>query len=347
MEGEMMIEIVCPNCAADLKIPPSPIHTCDYCGTAIQVSKMVGQDATAITGQEVSQEIKNAYIIKEHFIVRAQYNPKEAQSILIDWIKKIPGAPQDFETSATIYDRELVFYPLWVGEYSADSDYIGIDDWPEFSMPAFDKLGWYEHVSYYKKEESGRVNRQYQIPLIALNMEKIPKYLQTYEISTTGKEYFDITHIKTLSGKVEDSVFQIEEAKQKMYSEVINKQTSEIRKEVPNITARNDKIEERAIYYIHFPVYQIKFKYRNKDYQALIDGSSGRIIHTAVPLAVQYRMKTILTGSIFIIAATILILTGILTHIEFFGIGAGIGLIVIGILFFLLNIRRGAKEQAK
>jgi hypothetical protein len=342
-----MIEIVCPNCAADLQVPLSPIHTCDYCGTAIQVSKMVGQDATTITGQELSEETKNAYIIKDHFIVRAHYNPKEAQSILVDWIKKIPGAPQDFETSATIYDRELVFYPIWVGEYSADTNYVGIDDWPNFSIPAFDRPGWYEHVSYYKKEESGRINRQYQIPIIALNMEKIPKYLQTYEISTTGKEFFDITHVKTLGGRVEDSTFQIEEAKQKMNELVIDRQTNEIKKEIHTITNRDDDIQEHNIYYIHFPVYQVKFKYGNKDYQALIDGSSGRIIHTAIPLAASYRMKTILTGSAFIIGAIMLILTGLLLNIEFFGIGSGTGLGLIGIMFFLLNVRRGAKEKTK
>jgi hypothetical protein len=342
-----VVEIVCPNCGADLQVPQAPIHTCDYCGTAIQVLKMVGQDATTITGQKLSEETKNAYIIKDHFIVRARYTPKEAQSILVEWIKKVPGAPQDFENSATIYDRELVFYPIWVGEYSADTNYVGIDDWPQFSMPAFDRPGWYEHVSYYKKEESGRVNRQYQIPIIALNMEKIPNYLQTYEISTTGKEYFDITHVKTLGGSVEDSIFQIEEASQKMHEMVRDRQTREIRKEVHTITDRNDDIQERDMFYIHFPVYQIRFKYGKKDYQALIDGSSGRIIHTAVPLAASYRLKTILTGSGFLIGALILIIMGLHLNIEFFGIGSGIGLGLIGVMFFLLNVRRGAKEKIK
>ena len=191
-----MVKIVCPNCAADLEVPPNPIHTCDFCGTAIQVSQMVGPDGSNITGQKLTEKAKSTYIIKDHYLIRCHYTGQESQSIMEDWVKKVPGAPQDLEASVRHSSRELKFYPIWVGEYKASSSYVGKDDWPSFSHPAHDRAGWYEHVRYHKREEKGDIHREYQIPLLAWSEKSVPKYLRNYAVTTTGKEFFDITHVK-------------------------------------------------------------------------------------------------------------------------------------------------------
>ncbi|MBD3351390.1 MAG: hypothetical protein GF364_07875 [Candidatus Lokiarchaeota archaeon] len=341
-----MVKIVCPNCAADLDVPNAPIHTCEYCGTAIQVSQMVGPEGKNITGEKVTEEAKNTYVFKEHFIIRSQYNGSQAQNLMEDWIVKIPGAPQDFESTATITERKLKFYPIWVGEYKSSSQYAGLDNWPSFSKPAFDRPGWYEYVSYYKKEERGTVHREYQIPLLALHKTKIPKYLRDYNITTTGKEYFDIQHVKELGGDIIDSVFSLNEAKQTMYQGVIQRQNSEIYKEVTQITSRNDNIEERGVYYIHFPVYEFKFTYGKKQYEAFIDGSNGRIIHIDVPISTRFRVITLSVGGAHAAAGTGLLISGLsVPSIAFFGIAAGIGILATGLVFILLNFRRGAREK--
>jgi len=216
-----MVKIVCPNCAADLEVPLAPIHTCDFCGTAIQVSNMVGPDGQNITGETITDEAKNAFILKEHYVIRCNYESNEVQAIMEDWITKVPGAPQDFETTATITHIQLKFYPLWVGEYKAESSYAGSDNWPRFSHPAHDRTGWFEHLSYYQREEQGNVFREYQIPLLAFNENKIPKYLLNYNITTTGKEYFDINHVKSVRGEVVDSAFTFEQAKETL-NDILN-----------------------------------------------------------------------------------------------------------------------------
>ena len=96
-----MLEIVCPNCAANIQLPSiAPVHTCGFCGTAIQVDQIAGPDGKSITGEELPEETKRTLIFNDHYIVRANYTGKEAQTIMQDWIKKLPQAPQDFETSA-------------------------------------------------------------------------------------------------------------------------------------------------------------------------------------------------------------------------------------------------------
>ena len=171
---------------------------------------------------------------------------------MVEWVKKIPGAPQDFESVANIHTLNLKFYPLWVGQYKAITDYVGLDDWPQFNKPAHDRPGWYEHVSYYKREENGKVLREYQIPLMALPDAKLPKYLREYLVTTTGKEYFDINHVKKLGGQIIDSTFEMDEAKQEMNKQVHNRQTKEVKKEVTHIKTRKDDLEERGVFYIHF-----------------------------------------------------------------------------------------------
>ena len=170
-----MVKIICPNCAADLDIPVAPVHTCGFCGAVIQVDQIAGPDGKSITGEELPEETKRTLIFKDHYIVKAHYTPDEARTIMQDWVKKLPQAPQDFETSATITNRELKFYPIWVGEFTVSSRYAGLDDWPEFHNPAFDKPGWYERVSYFRRQETGFVLREYQIPLLGL--KNPPNYL--------------------------------------------------------------------------------------------------------------------------------------------------------------------------
>ncbi|MBN2156915.1 MAG: hypothetical protein JW776_12805 [Candidatus Lokiarchaeota archaeon] len=339
-----MVEIVCPNCAANLDVPITPIHTCEFCGTAIQVSLMVGPDGTSITGEELPEETKKNFIFNDHYIVRSNYTASEAQSIMEDWVKKIPGAPQDFENTATITKRVLKFYPIWVGEYNASSDYRGIDNWPNFHRPAFDRPGWFEAVSYYQREESGNVLREYQIPLLGL--KSTPNYLKNYVVPTTGKEYFDITHVKELGGEIIDSNYSSEEAKRTMRLAVMNRQMSEMRKEVHTITDRDDRVEERDVFYIQFPVYEIDFTYNKKKYQAFIDGSTGRIIHIDVPISRKFKLISLIGGLGQIGVGIGLFVMGILIpSIMILGIAVGIGLVTYGSILLSMNFRKGAQEK--
>jgi len=338
-----MVKITCPNCAADLDVPAAPIHTCDYCGTAIQVSVMTS-GAPAAAGMDQ----KAQFIIKDHFIVKCQYNQEQVKNLLVDWVKKIPGAPQDFEEAANINSITLTFYPLWVGEYAATSDYVGIDNWPQFAKPAHDRPGWYEIKTYYKKEESGRVIREYQKPLMAVDMQKLPKYLREYNVTTTGKVYFDIQHVKKLGGKIVDSVYKFDEVKARLYQQVIDSQTAEMHKEVKQITSRRDDVNEKGLYYIHFPLYEIQFEYRGKIHDALIDGSNGRIVHVKVPVSAEFRVKTLTSMSLFGIIGVLFVVFGLAQSLPMlFGIITGAGLIVVAILFLALNVRSKVSEKQR
>lgn len=349
-----MVKVTCPNCAADIEVPPdAPIHTCDYCGTAIQVNVLFGGGGTPAAGGQPKEQ----YVIKDHYIIRCHYPQQQAKNLLVDWVKKIPGAPQDFEDAANISSMKLTFYPIWVGEYGAVSDYVGLDDWPQFSRPAPDRPGWFEAVTYYKKEERGRVIREYQIPLIAVPSEKLPAAMRDYVVTTTGKEYFDIQHVKKLGGQIMDSTFNMEQAKGNMRQQVLNRQESEMHKEVTQITGRNDDIKEKGVFYIHFPVYNVEFTYNNKPHTAIIDGSTGRIIYVKVPVSTAFRVKTIgacaafaAVGACFLLVlglSSFLFGTAIVPGYQMLGIVLGICFEVVGCMFFGLNVRKQASEKAR
>jgi hypothetical protein len=342
-----MVKVTCPNCAADLDVAAdAPIHTCDYCGTAIQVNVMFGDSGAggAATGGKPGEN----YIIKDHYIIRCHYNQDQVKNLLVDWVKKIPGAPQDFEDSANINEIKLKFYPIWVGEYAATSDYVGIDDWPNFSRPALDRPGWYEMVTYSPKQEQGRVIREYQIPLMALPEQRIPTYLRDYAVTTTGKEYFDIKHVKNLSGEIIDSALKMNEAKTSMNQQVLDRQAREMHKEVKQIQSRNDNIQEKGVYYIHFPIYQIGFIYNGKPHDALVDGSNGRIVYVKVPISKEFRAKTMTGGLAFLGVGLALLLIALLAQIIIVaGISIGACLIIVAILFFGLNMRKQASEKQR
>jgi len=340
-----LIEIVCPNCAANIKLPTfAPVHTCGFCGTAIQVDQIAGPDGKSITGEELPEETKRTLIFNDHYIVRANYTGKEAQTIMEDWIKKRPQAPHDFETSATITRNNLKFYPIWVGEFTASSRYAGLDNWPEFHHPAHDRAGWYERVSYMRRTETGFVLREYNIPLLGL--KSVPKHLRNYVVPTTSKEYFDITHVKELGGTIEDSVYSVEDAKRTLRLAVFNRQMNEMRKEVHTITNREDDLEEGDIFYIQFPVYEIEFHYNAKKYQAFIDGSTGRVIHIDVPISRKFKLFSLIAGIGQIVLGVGLGILGLLVpSLIFGGLSAGVGLLVFGSLLLSMSAKKGAQEK--
>lgn len=332
------MDINCPNCAADLKVrSDAVIHTCEYCGTAIQVSKMIAESA-------VTKKEKQKFILKDHYIVRCHYTPDKAKNLLAAWISKIPGTPKNFEAETNIYSQKLIFYPLWVGQYAAETQYRGLDDWPQFSHPAYDAPGWYEHVSYYKREESGEVIREYQVPMIGVSLDKKQESLRGYIVTVTGKEYFDIKHVKAVNGEIIDSTLSYDEVRSRMRQNVALSQEKEIRKEVKIIQSRNDNIKEGALYYIHLPVYEIQYSYKRKKYKALIDGSNGRIIHVETPITRGFRAKTLSLGAAHAAVGTLLILFFYKT-IPFLSIAGGLTLIALGSIFFAINLRRKAEEK--
>ena len=142
------------------------------------------------------------------------------------------------------------------------------------------------------------------------------------------------------------SVYTFDEAKKLMFNSVLNRQAGEMRKEVISITKRNDNIEEQDVFYIHFPVYEYKFSYNNKKYEAFIDGSSGRVIHIDVPISTKFRLTTILTGISHAVIGIGLFIAGIsVPAITFFGVTAGLGIFGTGIVFLAMNFRKGAQEK--
>ncbi|MEM2135101.1 MAG: hypothetical protein QXG44_09655 [Candidatus Jordarchaeaceae archaeon] len=332
------MDIICPHCGAKLEVRgDAVIHTCDYCGTAMQVSKMRA-------APEASKKERQKFILKDHYIVRCHYTYGGAKNLLVKWISKVPGTPPDFESEVSIHTQKLKFYPLWVGQYSADTQYVGLDDWPQFHSPAHDAPGWYEHVSYYKKEERGQILREYQIPIMGLNPDKKQEPLRDYIVTTTGKDYFDIKHVRDVNGEIIDSAFDYEEVRNRMRQKVLDLQEKEIRKEVKIIQSRNDDIREKALFYIHFPVYEVAYTYKGKGHKALIDGSNGRIIHVETPITRSFRLTTITLGTIHL-AAGIIIPLLLYNTLPFLSLATSLGLIIIGILFFIVNLRGKAAEK--
>jgi predicted RNA-binding Zn-ribbon protein involved in translation (DUF1610 family) len=334
------MDINCPNCGADLSVRgDAVIHTCDYCGAAIQVSKMVAEPG-------VSKKEKQKFILKDHYIVRCNYTPDQAKNLLEAWISKVPGTPKDFEAATHIHSQKLAFYPLWVGQYTADTPYRGLGDLPKFSTPAFDVPGWYDRLKFYKEEETGEVVREYQIPLIGIRLDKSQKSLSDYVVTVSGKEYFDIKHVKDVNGEIIDTELSYNEVRNGMNQKVLDSQEREIRKEVKIIKSRKDKIKVEALYYIHLPIYEIQYTYKRKGYKALIDGSNGRIINAQTPIIRGFPAKTITLGAAHMAAGAILILFFYET-LPFFSIVGGLGIIALGILFFAfaVNLRRRAEEK--
>jgi len=73
----------------------------------------------------------------------------------------------------------------------------------------------------------------------------------------------------------------------------MDSQSAEMHKEVKQITNRRDEVQEKGVYYIHFPLYEIEFTYRDKVHEALVDGFERPHRPREGAVSAEFRAKTL------------------------------------------------------
>jgi hypothetical protein len=142
----------------------------------------------------------------------------------------------------------------------------------------------------------------------------------------------------------------IQKAKETM-SEILRQ---EALKEVDSITQMDEKLNTPAIFLVSIPIWHIKYCYNIRNYEALVDGASGRIIHLKFPMKMAFRAMTLLSGllhlavgggiGLLLVYLGLTMFDGIFPTI--FGIAFGLGMLAISLRFFrtAFSLRAGMEE---
>jgi DNA-directed RNA polymerase subunit RPC12/RpoP len=238
-------EIKCSHCGAPIAFEPGEIlATCKYCGYTVVVE----------TGQTYTYE---------HSLLLNRYDPTQVEEHVREWMREGFMKPSDLERKAKIAEKELVYLPFWVVSVEARSSYRGVF---ERLTPAVTK--------------EGTIEKDYDWLVLARKATEFPT--RDYEVPMEGKIAYDFRRIEGFA-KVFNSEIDKTGAQEQAKAEIENNHRFLAQQDVDKIIEikTETKIEETV--YLHAPIWFIKYDYKGKTYQLILDGATGSVIRGDIP----------------------------------------------------------------
>jgi hypothetical protein len=238
-------EIRCSHCGAPVEFKPGEIiATCKYCGFTTVIE----------TGQTFTFE---------HSLILNKFDQKSIDEPIQDWMHGGFLKPGDLARKSKITERDLVYLPFWVISVQAKSTYKGIF---ERIAPAIVKEGTiskeYDWLVL-AREASGFSTREYEVPL-------------------EGKIPFDFRKIESFA-KLLNSEIDRDAALELAKQQIEENHRFLLQQDVDKIVEMKTEITLKQIVYLHAPIWFIKYEYKGKDYQLIIEGTAGTAIKGDIP----------------------------------------------------------------
>ncbi|MGQ9530890.1 MAG: hypothetical protein ACUVQX_04895 [Candidatus Bathycorpusculaceae bacterium] len=240
-------EIKCSNCGAPISFEPGEIiATCKYCGYTVVIE----------TGKAFSFE---------HSTLLNKYDPTQIENIVKGWMNSGFLKPPDLAKKSKIIEKSLIYIPFWVITAKAETTYKGIF---ERITPAVIK--------------EGQIKKNYNWLVLARKATEFPT--KEYDVPLEGKVPYDFRKIegyaKTLNSEI-DKDEALEQAKEEI--EEHHKYLAQ--QDVDKLIEIKNEIKVNQAVYLHAPIWFIKYEYKGKTYQIIIDGATGTVVKGDIPPA--------------------------------------------------------------
>ena len=285
----------CPHCNAPINyVLGETLFTCTYCGYTFSMIK-----------EGEYQEIAPG----KHFMLVNNYSQTEMREVIHDWMRRGVFKAGDLAEKSEIVETELKFVPVWFVNVSADTTYYGKKkiEWTETRTRPSSTPGGpptqetIRHVRW--EDKSGQFSDVEDWRVLASRGMLLPP-LEKIELSVAGKIPFDIKNVspgaKLINGDVDETL-----AKKEAESGIRNSHSSRASREVDQVLSINTNVQVGDAQLLTVPLWFIRYKYKNKLYSVIADGSSGRVIEGKAPIG-KYDILIIAGIIIAIIVIVIL-----------------------------------------
>jgi DNA-directed RNA polymerase subunit RPC12/RpoP len=240
-------EIKCSRCGGPIAFKPGEIlATCKYCGFTVVIE----------TGQTFTFE---------HSLLMNKYDQTQVEEPIRDWMKEGFLKPPDLAKKSKIVQKELIYLPFWVVSAEAKSSYEGIF---ERIAPAIVK--------------EGKVEKEYNWLVLARKATEFPT--KEYDVPLEGKIPFDFRKIEAFA-KVLNSEIDRDEAVELAKQQIEDHHHFLIKEDVDKVIEMKTELNVKQVVYLHAPIWFVKYEYKGKDYQLLVDGATGTPIKGDIPSA--------------------------------------------------------------
>lgn len=238
-------EIKCSHCGAPIAFEPGEIlATCKYCGFTIVIE----------TGQTFTYQ---------HSLLLNRYDQTQVEESARGWMREGFLKPPDLAKKAKITEKQLVYLPFWVVSVEAKSSYKGIF---ERITPAITK--------------DGTIEKEYEWLVLARKASEFPT--RDYEVPLEGKIAYDFRRIEGFA-QVFNSEIDKAEAEEQAKAEIENNHRFLAQQDVDKIIDIKTEIKIEQTVYLHAPIWFIKYDYKGKTFQLILDGATGMVIKGDIP----------------------------------------------------------------
>lgn len=238
-------EIRCSHCGAPIAFKPGEIlATCKYCGYTVVIE----------TGQTFTFE---------HSILLNKYDQTQIEEPIKNWMQEGFLKPPDLARKSKIIEKNLVYLPFWVVSCEAKSVYKGIF---ERIAPAIVK--------------EGKVEKEYDWLVLARKATEFPT--REYDVPLEGKIPFDFRKVEAFA-KVLNSEIDKDGAVELARQQIDEHHRFLLKEDVDRVIEMKTEIDLKQVVYLHSPIWFVKYEYKGKAYQLLVDGATGMVIKGDIP----------------------------------------------------------------
>lgn len=244
-------ELKCSHCGAPISFEPGEIiATCGYCGYTVVVE----------TGKAFTFE---------HSMLLNKCNPTQIEEIVKEWMRSGFLKPPDLAGKSKITEKSLTYLPFWVISVDAESRYKGV----------------FERVSPPLVKE-GKIAKKYDWLVLARKAASFPT--REYDVPLEGKVPYDFRKIEGFA-KILNSEIDREEAVAVAMQEIEAHHRYLAQQDVDRIIEIKNDIKINQTFYLHTPIWFVRYEYGGKNYVLWIDGAAGMIIKGDIP-PVKFRI---------------------------------------------------------
>jgi hypothetical protein len=239
--------IRCSHCGAPVDFKPGEIiATCKYCGFTTVIQ----------TGKE---------FIFEHSLILNRFDQVNIEESIKSWMGHGFMKPSDLPRKSNITEKDLIYLPFWVVSTKAKSVYKGIF---ERIAPAIVK--------------EGVIEKEYDWLVLAREASDFPT--REYKVPLQGKIPYDFRKIEGFA-KLLNSEIDRNNALEIARQQIDSHHQFLLQQHVDRIIELSTEIDLKQMVYLHAPLWFIKYEYKNKTYQLIIDGATGTAVKGDIPLS--------------------------------------------------------------
>ena len=238
-------KIRCSHCGAPVEFRPGEIiATCRYCGFMTVI------------------ETGKAYNF-EHSLMLNKYDETQIEELIRNWMRSGFMKPSDLAKKSKVLEKNLIYVPFWVVSVETNISYKGIFE--RIAPPIV---------------KDGKIQKEYNWLVLAREAAGFPT--RDYKIPLEGKVPYDFRKIEGFA-KVLNSEIEREEALELAKQQIEAHHRFLLQQDLDKIVEMHTDFNVKQAVYLHAPVWFIKYEYRGKSYQLLIDGATGAVVKGEIP----------------------------------------------------------------